>query len=187
MSFFELWLNWAEFVEDILLSLKSPLKPPGAVENHINVVSKETIEDVQEKSESFKCDLCNYEAKTISSIKRHKSKKHKNISLNLSVAPVLPSKKQPTPCRWCHTQVDVYTDTNTALCTFCKETIEDHFKSSPPLSATLCPCCREPSQGPSTSFCSRCRELLDEGGGVDAGWEVWVVDSLTKQDVFIEP
>ena len=172
-------------------------------EQHIESLRKESvIKDTL--LAKHKCDECDYEAKTLTVLKRHKTMKHKqksdgfnsdhpasstsSASAEGSIHSTTPENtstttdfnlQPPVPClrviEGCQNTVTKYSTQNMAICTSCKLHFDEMMKSSP-FPDTLCPCCHEPSHGPSYSFCSDCLGSLEQDGFMDSGWGYWILE-----------
>ena len=166
---------------------------------------------VDEKDQGFKCDICEYEASSLTVLKRHKTMKHKQqsaiIEENTSppsptfAIPAPPTQatpsptptllvKSPVPCARkfaaCLNLVSQYSDSDTALCLPCKKKLDTMAKSNP-FSPSLCPCCHSTDiNGPPFSFCQECLKYLDEDGCMESSFGSWYLDRITKEIVCIQ-
>ena len=85
----------------------------------------------------------------------------------------------------CSNSVLDYSDIETALCTPCKENINEQLHTHPP-PVGLCVCCHENLCTAQSSFCGNCSKLLTEDRQVDSGWGVWRVDKLSGETICID-
>ena len=118
------------------------------------------------------CDQCDYEASTMTVLKRHKTMKHKETSSTASSSTAITT--QPSiPCareeEGYTNFVHEYFSKYTAICSPCRLIISEMMKSSP-FPPTACPCCHQPSSGHPFSFCEECLSCLQQDGYMESGW-----------------
>ena len=150
---------------------------------------------------TFKCDLCDYKSGSKKGVNIHRGSKHKRLvstpAISKDSIPVeatsasssKPSVESSVPCSrecfGCTNEVFEYSDTDTALCTPCKNMLEIKSNFSP-FCPTLCPSCHDPSEdGTPFSFCPECLKLLEEDGCLDSCFGTWFRDKITGEKVCI--
>ena len=138
-------------------------------------------------SQKYKCDQCDYEAKTSTVLKRHKTMKHKEkiSSQSTSSSELKPSIACVRQELGCRNLVNEYCNKDTAICFPCLQLL-DTLKSSNPFSPSLCPSCHDPSNGQDYSFCGDCLTELDKGGFLDSRWGAWSLDRNLGRIVCID-
>ena len=149
----------------------------------------------------FKCGLCDYESTSKKGVNIHRGCKHKKeVATPSSLKATIPAQatsglsSKPSvassiPCSreylGCTNEVLKYYDTDTALCTSCKQMLEIKSSSSP-FSPTLCPSCHAPSEdGPPFSFCPECLAILAQDGCLDSCFGTWFRDRITLKIICI--